>query len=187
MRSNRPQIIIRAKQLIQSEPSLGKSKINEILKKEFGSGLRSQEVLNIKNAVARENPKLISQLYYKGGAPKSSMGIYNGWRNAGFLPHEARELTLGHSHEFDSGSVFNSEPSKKARQSRIEWINLLKKQGWTDAQIRREILDYYVKGREKSPWDFIRAEYRDKKKIDFIDYKKKAQIRAKRKTNRLYR
>lgn len=184
--ASREQKIIRAKQLIQSEPFLGKNRINAILKSEFGSGLRSQEILNVKSAVAKESPKLISQLYYKGGIPRKLDGVYNGWRMAGFLPHEARELTIGHGASFDSNAVFNSEPGKAARQSRIDWINMLHRQGWSKKQIRKELIDYYIRGKEKSPWDFIRAEYRDKKKIDFIDYKKKAQIRSLRKTNRLY-
>lgn len=109
---------------------------------------------------------------------------YNIWIKAGFLDFEAKKLAYGDgSPDYKSKIIFNSIPARLARKSRIEWINSLKKQGFNGDQIKREILEYYAKGKERSPFEFIRSEYRDKKGIDKDAYHNAAQKRASEKIN----
>ena len=177
----------RAKELIISNPTAGKNKINTILKAEYGEGLRSRTILQLKQEVAVENPKLIPQLYRTGGVSTNYKEIYNGWRAAGFLPFEARELTIGHEHPFDAKAVFDSIPSQRAREFRVSIIKEQLNVGWSVKQIKDNILDFYIRGKKVDPWEHIRAEYKPRKKIDFIDYREQIRKRAKAKQKRLLR
>lgn len=177
-----------AKQLIKDNPTWGKNKINDVLRKEYGVGIRSESVLLLKSEVSRENPKLSSSLYRTGGVTHNLSDIYNGWRKAGFMPYEARELTIGHGNKFDAQKVFDSIPAQEARAFRIKIINEQIKMKWTKKQIRENILDFYIRSRSASPWEHIRAEYKPRLKKDFVTYKtlaEKRRIKAKAKQNRL--
>ena len=188
--ANKEDIRIRAKELIKDNPTWGKNKINDVLRKEYGVGIRSTSVLALKSEVSRENPKMSSTLYRTGGVSPKLNDIYNNWRVAGFLPFEARELTVGHGKEFDARKVFDSIPAQEARAFRLKIINEQIKMGWTKKQIYENILDFYTRSKSASPWEHIRAEYKPRLKKDFQTYKtlaNKRRIKAKAKQNRLLR
>lgn len=180
----------RAKELIKDNPTWGKNKINDVLRREYGVGIRSKSVLMLKGEVSRENPKMSSTLYRTGGVSRNLNEIYNGWRKAGFMPYEARELTVGHKNPFDAQKVFDSVPAQEARTFRKKIIDEQIKMGWTKKQIRDNILDFYLRSKSASPWEHIRAEYKPRLKKDFQTYKtlaNKRRIKAKAKQNRLLR
>lgn len=182
--------ISRAKEIIESYPSAGKSRVNQYLKAEFGKGLRSSTVLELKRQVAAEKPRLYSELYERGGVPRGYNEIYKGWIRAGFLAFEAREFTLGHGSRymaFDARAVFDSEPARAARQFRSDLIRQQLAQGWTKKQIRDNIIDFYRRSKKVDPWSHIRAEYKPRKTIDYIDYREKVRRRARARQRRLYR
>ncbi len=188
--ATKQEIINRAKEIIQSDPTSGKNRINTILKIEYGKGLRSETILKLKREVATEHPSLIPQLYQRGSVPKSYNDIYRGWIKSGFLPFEAREFTLGHGNRyknFDAQAVYDSEPARSARAFRQRIIKEQLQAGWTMKRIKENLIDFYIRGKTKDPWEHIRAEYKPRKKVDYIDYKDKIRARAKAKQNRLLR
>lgn len=188
--AKRKEILSRAKELIESMPSAGKERINTLLRKEYGRGLRNSVILGIKAEVSIQIPSLYPKLYQSGSVSKGYREIYNGWRAAGFLPFEARELTLGHGkryQQFDSKRVFNSEPSIAARETREKLIKLYIKQGFTPKQIRAIVYKYYTDSKKVDPWEHIRAEYKPRDKVKRTDYMNKVRKRSKSKQKRLNR
>jgi len=114
--------------------------------------------------------------------------IYAAWLNAGFLPEEADELTYGSKGvKVDAEEVYRSRPARIARRTRQEWIRWLLDRGWTTAEIKREIGAYYAFDTKRSPWDFIRAEYRPPQRKDYRDYREAARRRAGTQVKSLYR
>lgn len=185
--ATKQEITERAKEIIASNPTAGKTRVNRQLREEFGKGLRSSTILKLKGEVATEKPSLYPLLYARGSVPKELRDIYNGWKQAGFLTFEARELTLGHGERyrsFDAKAVFDSIPGQKARETRLNLVRQQFRDGWTKKQIRDNIIDFYIKGRKVGPWEHIRAEYKPRQKQD---YSSKARIRAKAKQKRLKR
>ncbi|KKM27848.1 hypothetical protein LCGC14_1570600 [marine sediment metagenome] len=186
--ATREEILARAKDIIGVYPGLGKNRVNQLLRDEFGVGLRSESIIRLKREVAAEQPRLLSELYARGGLPRGYREIYKGWINAGFLPFEARELTVGHGVRlmaFNSKEVFDSRPGREARRFRIEIIRQQLAMGWTKKQIRDNIIEFYRKGRKVDPWEHIRAEYKPRKRVDFIDYRDRIRVRAKARQRRL--
>lgn len=186
--ATKQQIINRARELIINTPSAGKERINKQLRAEFGVGLRSATVLKLKAEVAEAKPALYPQLYALGSVTKGLNDIYRGYLRAGFLAFEARELTLGHGKRFrafDARAVFDSAPAQAARQTRLNWVRDLLKQGWTKQQIQQNIIDFYLKSKRVDVWRHIRAEYKPRKRVDYKEYKTKARRRAKSSQRRL--
>lgn len=50
---------------------------------------------------------------------------------------------------------------------RETWLSEMKDQGYSEYEIETMIMEYYLRNRERSPWDFLKAEYKSKKKVDF--------------------
>lgn len=179
--ATRQQIINRALEIIRAEPSAGKKRINDYLKAEYGVGLRSSSILELKARVAKVSPELGPELYKGGGYRRGYREIYNDWRKAGFLPYEARELTVGGGRLSIAGSrrVFDSIPGEKARKSRERYIVERLRAGYTPKEIKEMILDSYRRylgtldkhGKPYSPWTNIRDEYKPKPKIKPKEYK----------------
>lgn len=171
----------RAKEIIASDPTASKNRINQFLRAEYGVGLRSETVLRLKREVGEERPNLMPMLYSRGSVQGSLNDIYAGWIRAGFLPFEARELTVGHGERyrnFDARGIFDSETGKATRATRIAYVQRLRKAGWSDAQIRQNIIDFYLKRHEFDVWRHIREEYKPRKVMDFVDYKAKTRKRV---------
>jgi hypothetical protein len=114
--------------------------------------------------------------------------IYNKWREAGFTPNEAKELTVGKGGvNVNSIAVFESEAGKRARLDRKMYINDLIKRGWDKGEIRKAIELYYTRLRA-SVWDFIRKDYIPKGKTSHSnDYIEAVRAKAKDITAKLYR
>ena len=196
--ATREEIIKRAKETIIAYPSAGKTKINTYLVLEFGVGLRSSKILELKKEVARDNPILAPELYKTGGSRKGYNDVYKAWKDAGFTPYEARELTLGNGRLSKQGAkkVLNSAPGKAARKVREKWVKDRLKDGWTKKEIKAQILrDYQNRlgkldkhGKPFSPWSAIRDEYKPKPKVTKQQYKdmteKRKAKRAKRQAKR---
>lgn len=188
--ATKQQIISRAREIIINNPTAGKERVNQKLRAEFGVGLRSATILQIKQVVATEHPSLYPELYAAGSVPRGLNEIYRGWLKSGFMAFEARELTLGHGERyraFDARAVFDSAPAQAARQTRINWVRDLLRQGWTKQQIRQNIIDFYLKSKRVDVWRHIRAEYKPHKKVDYREYEAKARKRAKSSQKRLLR
>lgn len=114
--------------------------------------------------------------------------IYRAWRNAGFLSAEVRELVYGSKGvSVDAEAVFKSRSAATARFHRGDWIRSLRDRGWSNKEIIREARAYYIRDTKRSPWDFIRAEYKPRQRKDFRDYRTAARARAKAKVKALYR
>ncbi len=180
--ATKQEIRIRAREIIESYPSAGKQRVNRYLQAEFGKGLRSSTILEIKREVATESPRLIPELYQTGTVSREVRDIYNGWRKAGFLDFEARELTVGHGERyraFDTRAVFDSATGQAARQFRTQMVRDQLRRGWTKQQIRDNIIDFYRRSRKVDPWEHLRAEYRPRKRADLIDYRDAVRRRAK--------
>lgn len=173
-------------QLIQNNPTYSYNALNKALIEEFGSGLRKQYVLSLVRGIREVLPTKIEVrgLHATGEQQK----IYYKWRKAGFLPDEAKELTVGHGDiKVNSIKVYNSRPAQRARASRMAWMRDLYKAGWTKAEIIREAKRYYLRDKKASPWDFIRAEYRTPPKATTKAYRIAAKTRAQKKIDSFHR
>ncbi len=186
--ATKAEIETRARQIIESDPTSGKQRVNKILRMEFGKGLRSATILKLKREVASEHPALLSQLYERGGVDRGLNKVYAAWIKSGFMPFEARELTVGHGvryRSFDAQAVYDSGTGQAARHSRIDLIKQLRDKGWTNEEIRQHIIDFYRKSKTADVWTHIRAEYVPRKRIDFVDYRDAVRRRARAKQRRL--
>lgn len=123
--------------------------------------------------------------------PLTEQGVYNRLRQSGFLHEEAQELAQARG----STNAIDTEPWQRAMASRRQWVtmvaNRLRGQGWSQRQIktfiRQQLLDY-LKQPGASPWDFIRQEYKPKRKVqDFVMAagRRKQVSQARRRTGRL--
>jgi len=178
----------RAAELFRTNPTWGKRHVAAELRSEYRVAMSWESLLEIKKRVAYEQPERAGEFYRTGGVGLRELDIYNGWRQAGFTPFEARELTYGHGGvKVDARTVYNSETGKATRQTRKEWVEWLRSRGWSKRQIAQEARDYYKRGRKRSPWDFIRDSYRPRMKKDFNEYREMQRKRAEIKTNKLYK
>jgi len=69
-----------------------------------------------------------------------------------------------------------SETWKKAIESRQDWVNERRRDGWDDWRINTALEGYYLLGRGRNPFDFIRAEYKPPQRIS--DYQEARRRRA---------
>lgn len=107
----------------------------------------------------------------------------------GFSEEEAAELslTLGASEIVKGlkgkGREATMNPWREAMAWRMEWIAALREKGWSYEKIRKAIEEYRRKP-GRSPWDFIRKEYKPKLKVqDFGSARRRrAEALAKVKT-----
>lgn len=113
--------------------------------------------------------------------------IMHRWINAGFAPTEAHEFTYGHGDvNVDAQNVYDSQPAIEARRERMRWIKILRQNGWTDEQIKKAIQNHYSPGKNNSPWDFIRENYRSLGVKPIPQYREAAAERARERTRQLY-
>lgn len=132
------------------------------------------------DAVARLGKRVLKSL-----VPRDKQRIINLWMGWGFIQQEALEFAKAANWR----TLPLTAPGRRARRQRTQWVNDLLAQGWTKAQIGREIKAYYSRDPSRSPWDFIRR-YKPKSKKDFAVYARAAQDRAvtaEARTRKLYR
>ncbi len=192
---NRAARIKKAIELITANPHWGKDKINAELKKEFGVGLRRQDIAKLKEISLTAKPtsgrrrlERLMELDIPPRVPREKLiaaGIeehYHRMRAHGFLDFEIR-------HIMSAGNLpvlFTSKPFREMLQNRLAWIiRMRKKYGWTREQIIQAIKEYYSKPRH-SPFDFLRREYKPPLKIDTKTYRELARVRAEAVTAELY-
>lgn len=61
-------------------------------------------------------------------------------------------------------------------ESRQSWVEDKIGKGWIQAEIENAIMDYYAKDPERTPFSFLKAEYKSKTKRDYyIEVRARAQ------------
>jgi len=175
----------RVGQLIQNNPTYSYTRLNKMLVKEFGSGLRKQYVLELVRSIREVSPTQKEIKALDKEKPDASLrSIYWKWRRAGFVAEEARELVKGHGGvKVNATAVYNSAPGVVARARRKKYIKMLAGAGFGSKQIAAELRDYYTRDAKRSPWDFIRLEYKPVEKTTVKSYeiareKSKARIKT---------
>ena len=58
---------------------------------------------------------------------------------------------------------------QRVMDSRRKWVDDKINRGWTEFQIENAFDEYYRKGKEPSPWDFLKAEYKPPLKRDYYE------------------
>lgn len=176
----------RTKEVIGVHPEWGKRKVAEAVRAEFGKAPRWETILKYKAEVAYREPQRAGEFYRTGGVSPSKRDIYMQWRKDGFTPFEARELTQGHGVKVDSLLVLTSKPGMAARKARRGWVHDRRNEGWTWKEIRDALKAQYIRDRKLTPWDFIRAEYKPRQKVDFIAYREMQRKQSEKNIAGLY-
>lgn len=112
----------------------------------------------------------------------------------GWLPSEVAQFSRATGGNVGSGTSqrhvvpqalpFNSKPFLAMRRSRRRWVSDLHKLGWTDFEIKLKIREYYNRGSDRSPFDFLKEEYENPKKI--TDYQKSVKIKIRSRISRTF-
>lgn len=194
-RTDRESRIKRAVELISDHPQWGKDRVNAQIKREFGVGLRTTDVAKLKQAtllvkpiVGKKRIDRLIELDIPPHLPRETLvkiGFeeqYHRMRSCGFLDFEIR-------HILSAGNLpmlFETKPFNAMLRDRLTWVKRMRKAGWTKEQVIFEIKRYYSKP-ERSPFDFLRKEYKPPLKVDFKIYREAARQRAERETSSLYR
>jgi len=107
-------------------------------------------------------------------------------RLAGFIPTEIEAFATAVTPEGLPQPAIDLEGDvwQRVMKSRRDWVNDKIERGWEDEEITNAIMDYYRRNEERSPWDFLRVEYRPPEKID---YKEAIRRRARETTAELRR
>lgn len=107
--------------------------------------------------------------------------IYDELRAAGFLHFEAVRIASAPS----MPKAWNTGPVQDALETRRRLVDMLRRKGWDDRRIAREIRNKYEdrkqKGKPLDPWEWIRREYKPRLKIkDFVMavHRRKQKMRA---------
>ena len=56
---------------------------------------------------------------------------------------------------------------QRVMKSRRDWVDDKINKGWTVEEIEGELMGYYKRKAERSPWDFLKIEYVSKAKVDY--------------------
>ncbi len=100
-----------------------------------------------------------------------SINDYERLIEAGFIDSEIQAFSeskdpSGH----DQPPINLNEPVwQQTMQTRRNWIDSMRDQGYEEEYIMVMIRDYYRRSKKRSPWDFIKSEYPKVvgKKVDF--------------------
>ena len=94
-------------------------------------------------------------------------------KSSGFLPNEIEAFDTAKTPDGEKQKLaFDSAPFMSMIMSRVKWITDLKERGWSNSQIINQIRRYYHMKSGRSPFDFLKLEYKPPKKIDFIEASK---------------
>lgn len=100
-------------------------------------------------------------------------------RDAGFMPFEIRRISNARTPD---GSFQEIDISGPAWQSTIEsrrtWVASLIRAGWSKDDIRASLRRYYRRRRGRSPFDFLKIEYRPPKRLTDFQYALKLRSRS---------
>lgn len=104
-------------------------------------------------------------------------------KTSGFTNFEIFELANAKDPEGkDQPSIDLDSPVwVKVIESRQQWWEDKIKRGWAEEEIVNELMAYYDRDKTRTPWDFLKAEYRPVKKVDYLTIvraRKQAAIKA---------
>jgi len=183
-----------ARGLIIQNPEWGKDRINKQVKARFGVGLRRIDVARLKDTLLIGRPKartgrksIAALLGEELITPERAATVgfdeaYMRLRSAGFIDMEIRNI-------FSAGNtpvLFTTEPFKAMLKSRRKWFRSRIKSGWSKGQVISAIRKYYSV-EKRSPFDFLRREYKPPLRVDFKVYREAARKRAVREVKTLYK
>lgn len=192
--ASREERLARAKALIIQHPDWGRIKVNKQVRKEFGIGLRTIDVQKLKDTTligrerAQTGRKSVAELLREELITPERMTTigfdeaYHKMRSAGFINMEIRNI-------FSAGNtpmLFTTEPFKAMLVSRRKWFRDRVKSGWSKGQVIDAVKNYYSVER-RSPFDFLRKEYKPPLRVDFKVYREAMRKRAQRDTRALYK
>lgn len=106
----------------------------------------------------------------------------------GFLPFEAQEFLTAKGGYFndtpsDIRKIIESEPFKFMLKARLDWIHDCRSIGWSGQKIGQALKDYYKLKAGRSPFDFLKVEYKPPQKLS--DYAFAVQLRARTQIKRM--
>lgn len=106
----------------------------------------------------------------------------------GFLPFEAKEFLTakgGKHHDVDSDirSIVTSKPFESMLQDRLKWIHQCQQIGWSGHKIGQALKDYYKLEADRSPFDFLKIEYKPPQQLS--DYAAAIKLRAETRIKRM--
>lgn len=108
-------------------------------------------------------------------------------RRAGFLKSEIRAFNNARAPDGsyqDTKAIFKSKPFQVMLKDRAAWwrraLTPVDKggYGYTRTQATYEILGYYRRRGQRSPFDFLKAEYKPPKKLTDFQYATRLRVRA---------
>lgn len=108
---------------------------------------------------------------------------YRTFRNAGFSEYEvdyfygATTPTGGKQADPD----LNDPVWSRVIDERQRWYDALIDEGWSDDEIEETVNDYYRRGRNRTPFDFVQAAYKEGQRLN---YQAARRRRAKDRTSR---
>jgi len=90
-------------------------------------------------------------------------------RAAGFLDQEIYEIASATTPDGQQQPPIDldSQVWQNVLESRVKWIEQKLADGWNEERIREEIMAYYRRGTSRNPFDFLKAEYRPPKRVDY--------------------
>jgi hypothetical protein len=96
---------------------------------------------------------------------------------AGFLPSEIFALAEAKTVTGKDQPPVNLDSAswKSALETRYKWWQNKYKRGWTTEEIENSLLNYYARDVRRTPFDFLRAEYKPPKKTDYFETLRKRQ------------
>ena len=175
-----------ARLLIRRHPEWGEPHLNLSIRKEYGIGLRRIDLAALKQGLVFDEGKFMPAGTIQGDQRIITMGFTEAQQmliSAGFLPHEIRELFSAHG----VVDALNSKPFHDMLIERRRWVSQMRKAGLSARQIMDAIKMWYKRDEKRSPFDFLRKEYRPPKKVDRKEYREAARRRASRMVSGLYR
>jgi len=174
-----------ARLLIRRHPEWGEPRLNLSLKTEYGAGLRRVDLARLKQEMIFAEGKYTPPDDIAADNRIISMGFVEAQQvltSAGFLPKEIRELFSAHG----VVDMLNSQPFKEMMRERRRWVKEMRHAGMSTRQIMDSIKEWYSRDEKRSPFEFLRREYKPPLKVTRTEYREAIRRRANRQVKKLY-
>ena len=174
-----------ARQLIRRHPEWGEPRLNLSIRNEYGIGLRRVDLARLKQETIFAEGRYTPPDDIAIDNRIVSMGFVEAQQvltSAGFLPKEIREFFSAHG----VVDMLNSQPFKEMLRERRRWIKEMRHAGMSTRQIIDSIKEWYGKSEKRSPFEFLRREYKPPLKVTRKEYREAARRRAGRQVRKLY-